>query len=89
MHQYFGSEKCQVVATRAAPRHIIKVTMSVVCYKKGFKSKKRSGLWEVVGGAWDRGERLPAMLVPVERLARKGLLFEVGVMAVVAGDEGK
>jgi hypothetical protein len=29
------------------------------------------------------------MLVPVERLARKGLLFEVSVMAVIAGDEGK
>jgi hypothetical protein len=76
---------------RALQKHIIKVTMSIVCYEGGSKEQvKRSEVYgKLLEGNGMEREGLPATLVPVERLARKGLLFEIEAMAVVAGYEAK
>jgi enamine deaminase RidA (YjgF/YER057c/UK114 family) len=65
--------------------------MSIVCYEGGSKEQvKRSEVYgKLLEGNGMEREGLPATLVPVERLARKGLLFEIEAMAVVAGYEAK
>ena len=72
--------KLCLAAAGATPRNIMTATHYVVDYDPA--EKTRQELWaKFLGGATP-----PGTLVPVEKLAGPGLLFEVEVMAVMEVD---
>lgn len=72
--------KC-LLSTGAVPRDIMKVTQYVVSFDPA--NRKPSELY----AKFMDGHAPPVTLIPVEKLARPGLLYEIEVMAIVAVDQ--